>query len=267
MKRVGGDNGAYEHETWERSIVLWPSERSIVEARFDTVGTFTVKNQIPSGDTVLGNIVVTDDPVFQSKWSQKHFETLHSYSTTSMSIDPFRKSFDKSPDKDITLSLTMKGMMAGHMQMMRDTITKPLETGKGAVWIEWDAGDSMMQMMNQMSDMKNVSWKIIDNFTKQENMMIHWDFQKGDMVKIHIFNDPNSLHPMQHPIHLHGERFLVLNTDSKNNDNLVWKDTVLVPTGSSVDILVDMSNPGDWMGHCHISAHLENGMMFNFLVR
>jgi FtsP/CotA-like multicopper oxidase with cupredoxin domain len=41
----------------------------------------------------------------------------------------------------------------------------------------------------------------------------------------------------------------------------VWKDTVLVPAGHTVDILLDAHNPGDWMFHCHIAEHLSNGMM------
>ncbi len=72
---------------------------------------------------------------------------------------------------------------------------------------------------------------------------------------------------MQHPIHFHGQRFLVLNTNGKKNDNLVWKDTVLLPSGDSVDILLDASNLGNWMAHCHISEHLESGMMINFSVQ
>ena len=74
------------------------------------------------------------------------------------------------------------------------------------------------------------------------------------------------MHPMQHPIHLHGQWFLVLAIDGKPNDNLVWKDTVLVPSGSTVDILVDFENLGEWMMHCHIAEHLESGMMITFTV-
>ncbi len=66
---------------------------------------------------------------------------------------------------------------------------------------------------------------------------------------------------MQHPIHLHGQRFLVLSENGILNDNLVWKDTVLVPIGSTIEILVDVTNPGEWMMHCHIAEHLESGMM------
>ena len=41
----------------------------------------------------------------------------------------------------------------------------------------------------------------------------------------------------------------------------MWKDTVLVPTGQTVDILLDVTNPGLWMVHCHIAEHHESGMM------
>jgi FtsP/CotA-like multicopper oxidase with cupredoxin domain len=46
----------------------------------------------------------------------------------------------------------------------------------------------------------------------------------------------------------------------------VWKDTVLVRTGETVDILLDVTNPGLWMAHCHIAEHHESGMMFSFNV-
>lgn len=42
---------------------------------------------------------------------------------------------------------------------------------------------------------------------------------------------------------------------------------MLVPTGQTVDILLDVSNPGRWMAHCHIAEHHEAGMMFSFEVR
>jgi FtsP/CotA-like multicopper oxidase with cupredoxin domain len=48
--------------------------------------------------------------------------------------------------------------------------------------------------------------------------------------------------------------------------NLAWKDTVLVPAGSVVDILIDTSNPGHWMLHCHIAEHLSAGMMMHLTV-
>ena len=34
-------------------------------------------------------------------------------------------------------------------------------------------------------------------------------------------------------------------------------------TGLSI---VDVTNPGEWMMHCHIAEHLESGMMTSFVV-
>jgi FtsP/CotA-like multicopper oxidase with cupredoxin domain len=71
---------------------------------------------------------------------------------------------------------------------------------------------------------------------------------------------------MSHPIHLHGQRFLVLNRNGVANDNLVWKDTFVVAAGETVDILLELSNPGRWMLHCHVAEHLGAGMMTVFQV-
>jgi FtsP/CotA-like multicopper oxidase with cupredoxin domain len=48
--------------------------------------------------------------------------------------------------------------------------------------------------------------------------------------------------------------------------NLVWKDTVLVRAGETVDILLDVRNPGRWMARCHIAGHHESGMMLSLNV-
>jgi FtsP/CotA-like multicopper oxidase with cupredoxin domain len=77
----------------------------------------------------------------------------------------------------------------------------------------------------------------------------------------------DSDHPMPHPFHVHGAgRFLILSRDAIVEPNLVWKDTVLVQTGQTVDILLDVTNAGLWMAHCHIAEHHESGMMFSFHV-
>lgn len=99
-----------------------------------------------------------------------------------------------------------------------------------------------------------------------ENAEIDWRFRLGDVVKIRLRNDADAFHPMHHPIHLHGQRFLVLSRDGVPNRNLAWKDTVLVPVGSTVDLLMEASNPGEWMIHCHIAEHLDAGMMGSFTV-
>jgi FtsP/CotA-like multicopper oxidase with cupredoxin domain len=130
--------------------------------------------------------------------------------------------------------------------------------------IEWE--DDMVEV-NRMTTPANMRWKLIDRETGAEDAAIDWRFRVGDQVKIRLLNEMAGDHPMHHPFHVHGAgRFLVLCRDGVVDPNLVWKDTVLVRTGETVDILLDVTNPGLWMAHCHIAEHHESGMMFSFNV-
>ena len=130
--------------------------------------------------------------------------------------------------------------------------------------IEWE--DDMVEV-NRMTTPANMRWKLVDRETGAENAQIDWTFRVGDQVKLRLVNEMDSDHPMPHPFHVHGAgRFLILARDDVVEPNLVWKDTVLVRTGETVDILLDVTNPGRWMAHCHIAEHHESGMMFSFTV-
>ena len=130
--------------------------------------------------------------------------------------------------------------------------------------IEWE--DDMVEI-NKLTTPANMRWKLIDKATGDENAAIDWRFRVGDQVKIRLLNEMAGDHPMHHPFHVHGAgRFLVLSRDGVVEPNLVWKDTVLIRTGETVDILLDVTNPGLWMAHCHIAEHHESGMMFSFNV-
>ena len=123
-----------------------------------------------------------------------------------------------------------------------------------------------MPEMNLIGTALDVHWILKDVRTGRENMDIDWRFRVGDVVKVRLTNDRNAVHAMQHPVHLHGQRFLVLSTNGVPNENKVWKDTVLLPVGATADILLELSNPGRWMLHCHIAEHLQAGMMSVFTV-
>ena len=58
----------------------------------------------------------------------------------------------------------------------------------------------------------------------------------------------------------------MISKDGVPSNNLAWKDTVVIPVGSTFDILLEASNPGRWMAHCHIAEHLEAGMSMVFTV-
>jgi FtsP/CotA-like multicopper oxidase with cupredoxin domain len=130
--------------------------------------------------------------------------------------------------------------------------------------IEWE--DDMVEV-NRLTTTANMRWKFVDRTAGAGTAAIDWRFTVGDRVKIRLVNEMDSDHPMHHPFHVHGAgRFLVLARNGVVEPNLVWKDTVLVRTGQTVDILFDVTEPGLWMAHCHIAEHMQSGMMFSFTV-
>ena len=135
------------------------------------------------------------------------------------------------------------------------------DSGDGLEW------EDLMQDINVRTDQSNMIWKFVDEGTGRENQAIDWQFVVGDRVKIRLVNTMESEHPMHHPFHIHGAgRFLVIARDGVPEANLVWKDTVLARAGETVDIVLDVTNPGLWMAHCHIAEHNQLGMMFSFTV-
>jgi FtsP/CotA-like multicopper oxidase with cupredoxin domain len=67
---------------------------------------------------------------------------------------------------------------------------------------------------------------------------------------------------MDHPFHLHGFQFQVIDRDGVPEPFRSWKDTVNVPKHSMVRIVVRFADyAGKWMYHCHILDHEDHGMM------
>lgn len=269
MKLVGADGGKYERETWSDSVILSPSERVIVEVIFANSGSYKLEHKTPERTYTLGSIIVSSEKIATTY--EKEFSVLRSNNDIQSEIDVFRSYFSKPADKNLNLTVDLGMAMQDTMQ--KNTGDHGMHGG-GQIMpnnemiasgdpIEWEDDNVTM---NSMSNSESMEWIIQDKDTGKKNMDIDWKFKVGDNVKIKITNDPNSMHPMQHPIHLHGQRFLVLSVNDHPNDNLVWKDTTLIQNGDTVELLVEMSNPGEWMAHCHIAEHLEASMMFGFKV-
>lgn len=67
---------------------------------------------------------------------------------------------------------------------------------------------------------------------------------------------------MDHPFHLHGFQFQVIDRDGVPEPFRQWKDTVNVPKHETVRFIVRYADfAGKWMFHCHILDHEDNGMM------
>ncbi len=259
IKVVASDVSRFEREELVPSVVIAPAERYVVEVRFDKPGRYLLLNAIqainhyagefaPEVDT-LGTVTVAPAPAAPDY--AKQFAALRSNGDVSKDIDRFRPYFDKPPDKTLTLTVAVNSLPLATVQFMN------VDTAYFAP-VEWVDG---MPDMNWLSTSKQVRWILRDAATGKENMDIDWHAARGSVVKLRLFNDPKSFHPMQHPIHLHGQRMLVVSRDGVPTRNLVWKDTAIIPVGSTVDLLIDASNPGAWMLHCHIAEHLGSGMM------
>jgi FtsP/CotA-like multicopper oxidase with cupredoxin domain len=353
MKLVGGDSGRHEHEEFVDDVLLAPSERVVVDVRFEEAGELTLEHRTPERTYALASITVDEEPAEPS--FAKEFEVLRTNPELLAERERIAPYVEAPPDKILALVAEMDlggpEVEAGavfacpmHPEIIASWAGKcpkcgmkllpaepgieaptayacPMHPEVTATWagtcpkcgmtsratgvgeaaegvadamthdeagqhhehseghehhhgeshehgaaegIEWE--DDMVDV-NRMTTPANMRWLLVDRATGAENAAIDWQFRVGDRVKIRVINEMDSDHPMHHPIHIHGAgRFLILSRNDVVEPNLVWKDTVLVRTGETVDILLDVTNPGVWMVHCHIAEHHESGMMFSFNV-
>jgi suppressor of ftsI len=262
-KVVGSDNGAYPRPIWGGFELLAPGERMVLEGYFDDTVPVTLAHQMlipdrPPQFVPLG--VITAGPDSTASGYGDGFFVNRSYASAEASIDSLKPWFDRPPDKNLLLTVRMGGMSHGGHAGMKAAAPEHNPEGMGIEWTDH------MGLANSATTSEDITWIIRDLATGKENHDIRWDFPRGDKVMIRIYNDSASMHPMPHPIHFHGQRFLVVRENGQLNDWMTWKDTYLVGRGRTVDLLLDASNPGSWVAHCHISEHMEASMMFHFQV-
>ena len=337
MKLVGGDSGRCEREELVEEVILAPSERVVVDVRFDKSGPVMLEHRTPERTYPLAEISVAEERA-EPELAEK-FESLRVNDDLSAERERIAPYLEAAPDKTLAfvaemhmgVPATEAGTAVYACPMHEDVVATwdgkcpkcgmkllaspsgtarpaafvcPMHPEITATWagqcpncgmtlravsggeaagehrghdhqsaghthdatsgIEWE--DDMVEV-NRSTTPDNMRWIIVDRTTGAENHAIDWSFRVGDQIKIRLVNEMESDHPMHHPFHIHGAgRFLVLSRNGADEPNLVWKDTVLVRTGETIDILLDVSNPGRWMAHCHIAEHHESGMMFSFNV-
>ena len=85
----------------------------------------------------------------------------------------------------------------------------------------------------------------------------------GELQVWDVINDTM----MDHPFHLHGFFFQVLEVNGEAPAFRSWEDTInVLPRGRVRIAWVPDDRPGEWMYHCHILEHHEQGMMGHFEV-
>ncbi|MEV0713789.1 multicopper oxidase family protein [Asanoa sp. NPDC050611] len=248
MKLVGGDSGRVEQEEIVSGVLLGPSERAVVDVLFERPGSLTLEHRTPERTVPLARFDVGGAPPGRDLVGR--FELLRRAPEFAAERSGLPAWIDAAPDKVLALVARMSGGGEHHHHHHAST----------ADGIEWE--DEMPAVGSDA-----VRWLFVDRTDGTDQPVAGWRFRVGDRVKIRHVNETHSDHPMHHPFHVHGAgRFLVLARDGVPEANLVWKDTVLLRTGQTVDILLDLTNPGLWMAHCHIPEHMHSGMMFGFTV-
>ena len=301
MKLVGGDSGRYEREEFVDAVLLSPSERAIVDVRFDQAGEVRLENRTPDQTYELGRFSVVGETTGEAAGA---FDELRVDPELSDERARIEEDLARDPDKTLAFTSEMpllygaeRDEASSYVCPMHPEVTaseqsscpkcgmklipadaapdpgtaEPVasaadgghdhghDSGDGLEW------EDLMPEINRQTNTSNMIWQLVDRETEAENGDITWAFRVGDRVKIRLVNAMDQDHPMHHPFHIHGAgRFLILERDGEPEANFVWKDTVLLRAGETIDILLDVTNPGLWMAHCHIAEHTESGMMFSF---
>jgi FtsP/CotA-like multicopper oxidase with cupredoxin domain len=258
IKVIGSDQGAYARESWVESVVIAPAERYVVDVRFPAAGRVPLLSRVRAIDHLYGRFFSVSDTlgvieVRGGRAAAPEFGRLRATAEAGLLDSLVAAHAGREPDRTLELRVQFSGLPFVSEQLMRlDSIYfNP---------VEWEG---TMPGMNWSTTGDQARWTLRDAASGAENLDIHWRFRRGGLVRIRLVGARNTLHGMQHPMHLHGQRFLVLAVNGKRNQNPVWKDTVLVPAGGAIDLLAEMSNPGTWMLHCHIAEHLQSGMMMH----
>jgi FtsP/CotA-like multicopper oxidase with cupredoxin domain len=257
MQLVAADAGLYPSPLPVESVVIAPAERYVVNVRFDRAGRYALVNRVQALDHIFGRFFSEVDTLGTVTVSAKRAAPLATAARARPAPPVAVDSLMSRPaDKTLLLTLETRNLppVTERLMQLDSIFFQP---------VEWSGS---MPMMNWAATGEQVRWILRDPETGRENMDIDWHFPRGQMIKLRLVNERRAFHGMQHPIHLHGQRFLVLAVNGVPMRDVAWKDTVLVPAGSTVDILFDTTNPGHWMLHCHIAEHLSAGMMMHLTV-
>jgi suppressor of ftsI len=282
-KIVGADLGKFEHEFFSENLLISPAERIVMEAHFKNPGSYKLTHTQPDGKIVLTNIEVSGSNAVSPSYANS-FSVLRHNSNVVNEFKEYRQYINTKPDKNLLLTIDLPGQDIDHSEHAHahteeelhnhsEHVATPVEersqyqpmtpTEAALNTIQWTDPDQS----DRNHSTPEIFWKLIDENSGKISMDIDdWIFNEGELVKIRLTNDENSDHIMQHPIHFHGQQFVVLVVDGLPNNNLAWKDTVLIYPGQTTELLVKMSNTGEWMAHCHISEHLHAGMHLTFRV-
>jgi FtsP/CotA-like multicopper oxidase with cupredoxin domain len=264
LRLVAADMGVFPAPVPIESVVLAPAERYAVDVTFEGEGPWLLVNRVKAIDHLFGRFVQQEDTLALVAPGPRPPATAFSHRRDRSPVERPRPrgeplaAHDAVPDPDLVLEFGLRTrdlpFVTERMMLLDSAYFHP---------VEWSG---TMPMMNWATSGEQAEWFVRDARTGAENEAAAFTVRRGDRRVLRLVNRRNSIHAMQHPIHVHGQRFRVLAVNGVPPPTWGWKDTVLLPAGATVDILVEFTNPGRWMLHCHIAEHVESGMMTTFTV-
>lgn len=262
MRLVAGDLGGFDRMMPVESVVLAPAERYGVDVTLTGEGPALLVNRVQALDHLQGEFISQVDTLGIIAVTPTANVTARLTRTPIISEFATREhraalaGISRHPEMVLEFGLRTSNLpfITQRMMVLDSAYFHP---------VEWSG---TMAMMNWATTGAQAHWFVRDAISGRENEAARFTVRRGERRVIRLVNLRNTLHAMQHPIHLHGQRFLVLAVNGSPPSARAWKDTVLLPAGGTVDILVEFTNPGQWMLHCHIAEHVESGMMTTFTV-
>ena len=211
MKVVASDLGRYEQEAWVDNVAIAPAERFVVDVRFDErrrgqAGQPRARDRSHpwrgssrrrrrSAPSASPRPAATPDHAAT-------FDRLRRNADVAAEIDRYRPQFDRPVDHELSITLRdrQSAVPAEAADEFRIGVSHTRWNGPARCrkWTGWPPGER-----GAMDPARAAR-------PARENMDIRWRFRVGDVVKLRLVNDRSALHAMQHPIHIHGQRFLVL---------------------------------------------------------
>jgi len=128
----------------------------------------------------------------------------------------------------------------------------------------------------RVDDLEKAAPQFVVTFTEDKNGFYingqKYAPEADPMVRVHvgsyqhwrIVNETREIHPF----HIHQVHFLAYSENGVRLANREWVDTVNVPYGGSVDVIMDFTDPvirGMSVFHCHLLNHEDKGMMAKVL--
>lgn len=138
-------------------------------------------------------------------------------------------------------------------------------------------GSSIPEKMNNFSITKEEQnlpvTKKVEFFGMMDKVTINgkkFDAERIDFIQKQgvtevweIYNKPDAMGGMIHPVHIHGTQFKIIsrNGEEPQENEKGWKDSFSIKPDERVKIAIQFKYKGVYMLHCHILEHEDNGMM------